>query len=139
MKRLLRTIILLVIRLLGAPGIQRATQSAHKTLETPRILLIRPDHLGDLIMTTPVFHALKQKAPEAHISVLVGPWSREVIAHHPDIDSILTCPFPGFQRAAQKALTPYILLFKEAKQLQREHFDVAINLRPDFWWGAALL
>ena len=48
-------------------------------------------------------------------------------------------PIPCFQRAAQKALIPYILLFKIAKQLQREYFDIGINLRPDFWWGAALL
>jgi len=103
------------------------------------MLLVRPDHLGDLIMTTPVFRALKQQAPNAHISVMVGPWSSEVIERHPDIDRILTCPFPAFQRAAQKALTPYFLLFKTAKRLQREHFDVGINLRSDFWWGAALL
>ena len=128
-----------MIRLLGAPGARKATQSANKTLETPRMLLVRPDHLGDLIMTTPVFRALKQQAPNAHISVMAGPWSSEVIERHPDIDRILTCPFPGFQRAAQKALTPYILLFKTAKLLQREHFDLGINLRPDFWWGAALL
>src|SRR5260370_6976336 len=139
LKRLLRTMILLVIRLLGAPGARRAAQSANKTLATPRILLVRPDHLGDLLMTTPVFHALKQQAPDAHISMMVGPWSSEVIARHPDIDRILTCPFPGFQRTAQKALAPYILLFNTAKQLQHGHFDVAINLRPDFWWGAALL
>src|SRR5437016_7363108 len=131
--------ILLVIRLLGAPGARKAAQSPNKTLETPLILLIRPDHLGDLIMTTPVFHALKQEAPNAHISVMVGPWSSEVIERHPDIDRVLICPFPGFQRAAQKALTPYILLFRTAKQLRREHFDVGINLRPDFWWGSALL
>jgi ADP-heptose:LPS heptosyltransferase len=139
LKRLLRTIILLLIRLLGAAGARKATQSANKTLETPRILLLRPDHLGDLILTTPVFQVLKQQAPDAHLSVMVGPWSREVIEHHSDIDRILTCPFPGFQRTVQKALTPYILLFKTAKHLQREHFDVGINLRPDFWWGAALL
>ncbi len=136
LKRLFRTIILLLVRLLGAP---KAAQSANETLETPRILLIRPDHFGDLIMTTPVFHALKQQAPDAHISVMVGPWSSEVIKRHPDIDRVLTCPFPGFQRAAQKALAPYILLFKTAKQIQQEHFDVGINLRPDFWWGAVLL
>jgi ADP-heptose:LPS heptosyltransferase len=139
LKRLLRTIILLVIRLLGAPGALKAKQSTRKTIETPRILLVRPDHLGDLILITPVFQALKQHAPDTHISVMVGPWSKEVIERHTDILHILICPFPGFQRTAQKALTPYILLLKTAKQLQREHFDVGINLRPDFWWGAALL
>jgi ADP-heptose:LPS heptosyltransferase len=139
LKGLLRTIILLVIRLLGAPGARKAGQSVNKTPETPRILLVRPDHLGDLILTTPIIHALKEQAPNGHITVMVGAWSSEVIEHHPDIDGILNCRFPGFRRAAQKALTPYILLFKTAKQLQYEHFDVGINLRPDFWWGAALL
>ncbi len=140
LKRLLRTLILLAVRLLGAPGARIAAQSTSKPLAaTPRILLVRPDHLGDLLMTTPVFHALKQQAPNAHITMMVGSWSNEVVERHPDIDRVLTCPFPGFQRAAQKALAPYILLFSTAKRLRREHFDLAINLRPDFWWGAALL
>ena len=140
MKRLLRTLILLAVRLLGAPGARTAAQSTSRPLAaTLRILLVRPDHLGDLLMTTPVFRALKQQAPNVHITMMVGPWSSEVVARHPDIDRVLTCPFPGFQRAAQKALAPYTLLFSTAKRLRREHFDLAINLRPDFWWGAALL
>jgi ADP-heptose:LPS heptosyltransferase len=90
-------------------------------------------------MTTPVFHALKQQMPNAHITIMVGPWSSEVVERHPAIDRVMICSFPGFQRSAQKALAPYILLFNTAKQLRRVHFDLAINLRPDFWWGAALL
>jgi len=140
LKRLLRTLILLLVRLIGAPGARSAAKLASKGLSTtPRILLVRPDHLGDLLLTTPVLHALKQNALGAHITMMVGPWSSEVVARHPDIDCILTCPFPGFQRTTQKALTPYILLFSVAKQLQQERYDLAINLRPDFWWGAALL
>ncbi len=103
------------------------------------MLLLRPDHLGDLVLTTPIFDALKQNAPNAHITMMVGPWSSEIVARHPGIDRLLTCPFPGFLRTPQKALAPYILLFSVAKQLRRGHYDLAINLRPDFWWGAALL
>lgn len=140
LKRLLRALILLLVRLFGALGARTAAQSARKNPSTaPRILLIRPDHLGDLVMTTPVLAALKQHAPGAHITMMVGPWSSEVIAHHPAIDRLIICPFPGFQRAAQKALAPYVLLFSIAKQLRRRQYDLAINLRPDFWWGAALL
>jgi len=71
--------------------------------------------------------------------MMVGPWSSEVVARHPAIDCLLTCPFPGFQRAAQKSLAPYILLLRIAQQLRRNRYDLAINLRPDFWWGAGLL
>jgi len=143
LKRLLRALILLLVRLFGAPGARTAAQSARQNLSTaphiPHILLIRPDHLGDLVMTTPVLAVLKHHAPGAHITMMVGPWSSEVVARHPAIDRLIICPFPGFQRAAQKALAPYILLFSVAKQLRCRQYDLAINLRPDFWWGAALL
>lgn len=140
MKHILRTIILLAIRVFGIPGARAAARQAQLPLpQSPRILLIRPDHLGDLVLTTPVLRALKSRLPDATITMMVGPWSSEVVARHPAIDRLVLCPFPGFQRAAQKPLAPYILLLTVAQQLRRGHYDLAINLRPDFWWGAALL
>ena len=137
---ILRTLILFLVRIVGAPGAYRAIQRAkHGSSSGPRILVIRPDHLGDLILTTPVLNALKEHAPDAHITMMVGPWSREVVARHPAIDHILTCPFPGFQRTDQKPLAPYKLLFQMARQLKAAQYDLAINLRYDFWWGAALI
>ena len=139
MKRLLRTLMLLLIHLVGAPGTSAARRAQRPVSQAPRILLIRPDHLGDMLLVTPVLDALKTHAPDAHITMMVGSWSSEVVARHPAIDRLLTCPFPGFQRAPQRALAPYILLFSCARQLRRGNYDLAINLRPDFWWGAALL
>jgi ADP-heptose:LPS heptosyltransferase len=139
-KRLLRTLILLLVRIIGTPRAYRLQKTVpSKPAKQPHLLIIRPDHLGDLILATPILHALKVQAPDAHITMMVGPWSREVIARHPDIDATLTCPFPGFQRAPQKPLAPYRLLFQMARQLRSAHYDLAINLRPDFWWGAALI
>ena len=103
------------------------------------MLLIRPDHLGDLVLTTPVLDALKTHAPDAHITMMVGPWSSEVVARHPALDRVITCPFPGFRRTAQGMFEPYVQLFRVAQQVRRGNYDIAINLRPDFWWGAALL
>ena len=140
MKQFLRTAILALVRILGRPGALRAAQKARRPLPTrPRILLVRPDHLGDLVLTTPILQALRTSLLEAHITMMVGPWSSEVVARHPAIDRLIPYPFPGFQRAPQKPLTPYIQLLSVARQLRRQHYDLAINLRPDFWWGAALL
>jgi len=139
-KHFLRTLLLFLIRLIGMPGAYTAAREARQPpISQPRILLIRPDHLGDLVLTTPVLNALKEQIPDAHITMMVGPWSSEVVARHPAIDKLITCPFPGFQRAPQKLLAPYTLLFSTAKQLRRGNYDLAVNLRPDFWWGAALL
>jgi ADP-heptose:LPS heptosyltransferase len=142
MRNQLRTTILLLVRLLGMPQ-NLVARPIHKQpaqpVRTPRILLIRPDHLGDLVLTTPVLDALKKQVPDASITMMVGPWSSEVVARHPAIDELITCSFPGFQRAAQHPLAPYTLLLKTAQQLRSGKYDLAINLRPDFWWGAALL
>ncbi len=140
MKRLLRVVILMLVRILGAPGVWQADRKARSTAdEQIRILLIRPDHLGDMVLTTPVLNALRERIPQAHITMMVGPWSSEVVARHPAIDRLITCPFPGFQRAEQQPLAPYMLLLSTAQQVRRGNYDIAINLRPDFWWGAALI
>jgi ADP-heptose:LPS heptosyltransferase len=139
-KKWLRLSMLALARFVGFPAALRAAWQARKPLgDAPRILLVRPDHLGDLILTTPVFAALKASLPNAQITAMVGPWSSEVVARHPAIDRVIPCQFPGFQRAPQKPLAPYILLWSVAKQLRRQNYDLAINLRTDFWWGAALL
>ncbi len=140
MKKLLRLFMLLLVRLLGFPAALQTFRQARKPLSNaPRILLVRPDHLGDLVLTTPIFAALKAHLPNAHITLMIGPWASEVVARHPDIDRILPCQFSGFTRASQKPLTPYIMLWSVARQLRRQKYDIAVNLRPDFWWGAALL
>ncbi len=173
MKQLLRTLILLFIRIVGLPhvgainafkkwtrpfvgtdvsrptdngptdkdAIHRSLQEMHNfvPLAAPRVLLIRPDHLGDLVMTTPVLAAIKTHVPNAHVTMMVGPWSSEVVARHPALDRLITCPFPGFRRTTQDIFEPYVQLFRVAQQVRRGNYDIAINLRPDFWWGAALL
>jgi ADP-heptose:LPS heptosyltransferase len=140
LKNLLRGLILLLVRLYGLPRARAAAKKVCANVPpAPRILLMRPDHLGDMVLTTPVLDALKQRAPDAHITMMVGPWSSEVVARHPAIDRLLVYPFPGFRRASQNPFSPYIFLLSAAKQLRRGQYDLAINLRPDFWWGAALM
>ena len=143
MKGLLRTLVLLLVRLAGFPGARAAAKQVREASlpvsPAPRILLVRPDHLGDMVLTTPVLDALKRSVPDAHITMMVGPWSSEIVARHSAIDRLLVFPFPGFRRASQNPFAPYLLLVSAARQLRRGRYDLAINLRPDFWWGAALL
>lgn len=103
------------------------------------VLVIRPDHLGDLLFLTPALHQLREALPAARITALVGPWGKPVLENHPDVDRVLTCPFPGFTRAVEgPSWQPYHLLWKEARRLRKEHFDLALIMRFDHWWGAWL-
>jgi hypothetical protein len=64
----------------------------------PRVLVIKLDHLGDVITALPVFPALREAMPDAWIEVLVGPWARELMENEPSIDGVLTYESRRFSR-----------------------------------------
>lgn len=102
-----------------------------------RILVMRPDHLGDVLLTTPALRALRVARPAAEIHALVGSWSANVLANFSEPDVILTLPFPGFTRRDRSG-SPYALLLESARALRRVGYGTALILRPDHWWGALL-
>jgi lipopolysaccharide heptosyltransferase II len=106
---------------------------------TERILVIRPDHLGDVLLTTPAIHALRRAKPNAEIHALVGSWSADVLADYPELDRVLTLQFPGFTRAAKRSWRfPYQLLLKSARELHLVGYHSAVIFRHDHWWGAMM-
>jgi ADP-heptose:LPS heptosyltransferase len=112
---------------------------AQKPSAVERILLIRPDHLGDVLLTTPAIRALRRARPNAELHALVGGWSADVIADFDEIDYVLTLPFPGFTRESKlNWRSPYELLIAAAGHLRRIGYTSAIIFRPDHWWGALL-
>ena len=110
---------------------------------TPRVLLIRPDHLGDVLCTSPAVQWLQSVCPWATITYMAGPWSAEVAARLPGVLRSLVVPVSGLRtiRPARSAvrILPYVRLWWLARQVRAARFDLAVNLRPDFWWGAALM
>ncbi len=104
-----------------------------------RVLLLRPDHVGDVLLTAPAVALIRASLPAAHLTYVVGPWSVEAARYGPAVDRLRTLAFPGFARRGNvNVLAPYVLLAREAARLRRERFDLAIVLRPDHWWGALL-
>lgn len=125
----LRRALLHVFAKLPVPLSQRA--SAH------RLLLIRPDHLGDVLLTMPAIQALRATNPYTELHALVGPWSAEAIASYPEVDQVLTLSFPGFSREPKLSWrSPYEIAAAAARHLRRIGYGSAIIFRPDHWWGA---
>jgi heptosyltransferase-2/heptosyltransferase-3 len=105
----------------------------------PRILLIRPDHLGDVLLASPAERVLREVLPESQIDWLVGPWSAEMVRRAGDSGKVMTFDFPGFtRRPSRSVVEPYVLLASEAAKLRAQAYDAALVLRPDHWWGAML-
>ena len=133
MKYRLRSVVIRLLALLLRPLVAPARP------EIRRILVIKPDHLGDVLLLTPALSALRHEFPHAHISVLIGPWSKRLLLGNPDIDALLLCPFPGFVRGELNSFwQPYRTLLRYAALLRAGRYDAVLLARDDHWWGGLL-
>ena len=58
------------------------------------VLAVRLDNLGDVLLTTPAIHAIKETLPEARITLLAGPTGAQVADLDPDIDETIVYEAP---------------------------------------------
>ena len=56
------------------------------------ILVVRTDHVGDLICSTPFLRSLRRRCPRATITACVAPATREVLVGNDAVDRIVTEP-----------------------------------------------
>jgi ADP-heptose:LPS heptosyltransferase len=59
-----------------------------------RILAIRLDNLGDVLVTTPALHAIKTSLPDATLTLLASPVGAQVARLNPDIDDVIVYQAP---------------------------------------------
>jgi ADP-heptose:LPS heptosyltransferase len=62
-----------------------------------RILVVRPDNIGDVVLLTPALRALRAAAPQAWIELLASPAGTAVAAMIPELDGVLTVS-PSWQQ-----------------------------------------
>ncbi len=88
-----------------------------------RILVIRLDRLGDVILSTPVLEALRHHFPHAFIAMMVRPVCRDVVDGHPYLNDVILYEKEGAQRGV-------IGTIRFARRLRRYEFDTALVLHP---------
>ncbi|QBD78336.1 glycosyltransferase family 9 protein [Ktedonosporobacter rubrisoli] len=59
-----------------------------------KVLLVRLDNLGDVLLMTPAFHAIKETLPLARLTLLASPVGAQVGALDPDIDEVIVYQAP---------------------------------------------
>jgi heptosyltransferase-2 len=95
-----------------------------------KILVCRTDRMGDVILSTPVLSALRRSFPEAHIAMLVRPYTKELVEGNPNINELII-----YDQVNEHAGYKGIALL--AKQIREKKFDLAIVLYPS--WAIAWL
>ncbi len=88
-----------------------------------RILVTRTDRIGDLVLSTPVFRALRDAFPGAFIAALVAQENRLLAEGHSALDQVLVLDKRGRHKSwhGVRAL---------ARELRALRFDCAIHLHP---------
>ena len=101
-----------------------------KDFAPERILVIKLDHIGDVLLATPVFSNLRRAYPNAELHALTGAWSRVVLEKHPDVNNVVEYNSPAFCRTGQP--TSLRETFKLYRQLRRQKYDLIVELRSDW-------
>lgn len=95
-----------------------------------RMLVIRTDRIGDLLLTTPAMHALRLAYPRAKITALVGPHGREVIDGNPDVNEWIVFPIETIWRSWGQQR-------EWIRWMRRQRFQLAVIFHPHKWFHLA--
>ncbi len=94
-----------------------------------KILLIRADYIGDVLLTTHTLRAIRNRFPDARISFLVSAKSREILEGNPHINDVLVYDPPWFfKKGRMQSIREY---FKIVSHIRRQRFDLAADFRGD--------
>jgi heptosyltransferase III len=101
-----------------------------------RILVLKPDEIGDFVLATPMLRALRAAAPQAFIALVVAAAALPLTENCPHIDAAVT---PAGDTAAGKfsfrgRTSADVAAFAAAF---RDGFDIVINARFDYDKGGA--
>jgi len=97
--------------------------------EPKRILLIRLEHIGDVLLTTPTFRALRKRFPNAQIDVLVREFTAPVLQKNKNISKVIVWNAPWLSNIGKK--DSWSSARKMILKLRKNNYDLAIDFHGD--------
>jgi lipopolysaccharide heptosyltransferase II len=104
--------------------------------EPRRVLLLRLERIGDLLMTLGALAAVRRRAPAAEIDLVVGGWNEALARLIPDVDRCETLDAPWLARGPAGATAGELV--GRARGWRQRGYDLAINFEPDLRSNALL-
>ncbi|MBI2095698.1 MAG: glycosyltransferase family 9 protein [Candidatus Omnitrophica bacterium] len=115
----------------------RAAASLRFRRKTPgpfnprRALVIRMDHLGDVLLATAVPGILKENLPECRVCFLTSGWSAPLLRHNPFIDEVILYDAPWFSRGRYRRSAESLGFWRLVRRLRAGRIDLGIGFRGD--------
>ena len=120
-------------RLVAAADAALRIASSFRRPRTPgairRVLLLRLERIGDLVMALPAMRDVRALAPDAQIDLVVGSWNATLARTIPGVDRVETLDAAWLAREGQGLDTRRLL--REARAWRSRQYDLAINFEPD--------
>lgn len=95
-----------------------------------RILVVQLDHLGDAVLSSPMFPRLKAAYPEAVIDVLASPSNRELFEADPHVNRVHLAERNWFERRPA-AWSLGSAVWGLGRRLRWGRYDLGIDVRGD--------
>ncbi len=125
-----RAIVAAADRVLGAgAAVARVFRRRQRPTAPQRILLLRLERIGDLVMALPAIADVRALAPDATIDLVVGSWNRRLAEAIRPVTSVRTLDAEWLAREGGGLGVPTLL--RAARAWRRDHYDLAINFEPD--------
>ena len=93
--------------------------------ERARILVVRTDRIGDMVLSLPVFTSLKAAFPRSTICALTRNQTAELLAGRPDVDDVISF-------ASDTSRIPWGEFKRLVPEIIKRKFDVAVILFSNF-------
>lgn len=95
-----------------------------------KILLIRRDNIGDLVCTTPLIRALRQRFPDAWIGALVNSYNAPVLDGNSDLDEVFVYTKAKHRSAGESLIGILWRRFMMMRRLRQMQIDDVIVATP---------
>ena len=99
-----------------------------------KFLIINPFGIGDVLFTTPLVRALKERYPGSFIGYWCNERVGDLLKSDPDIDKVFPLSRGDIKRV-YKGFKRTIVLFDLIRKIRRERFDAALDLSLDSRYG----
>lgn len=96
-------------------------------MKTSKIICVRLDSPGDVIMTTPAFGVIRRSYPNAHLTLLTSPASMVLSPHLAMFDEVLSFEAPWVKQRSKQNLNKSLSksLKQQLGQIESKAFDKA--------------
>ena len=125
--------LLLMLSRLGKKQVPLSPETFHPK----RILVLRMDLIGDLVLSLPVVRSLKRTYPDAEIDLLAIPSSSKVVTSDPDLTEVIAYD-PNIWRRPKALfkMQNWHDVWALRDRLRSQHYDLAVSIFGP--WAAIL-